>query len=585
MNKYKGHQPQVKSSAKSKPTTKSDKLMDGIGVWASFYKANPQRFVSEYLGINLKIFQQILLFMMSHAIYVMYLAARGQGKTFLTAIYCVVRAILYPETKIIISSGQKSQSREVIEKIDDLQKSSPNLQREISVLSTSANDSKVEFRNGSWIKVVASNDGARSKRANLLIVDEFRMVDVKILNTVLRKFLTAPRQPKYLNKPEYKHLQERNKEIYLTSCWYKNHWSWQKVGAFFKNMKLGKSYFVCGLPYQLSIKEGLLMKEQVLDEMSESDFDKISFDIEMGCMFFGESAKSYFKLDDLQKNRKLFNAFYPLSNADYIANKTRTKQITNNIPKKKGEIRLIGVDVALMGGNANDNSIFTCMRLIPSGEYYLKQVVYIESVNGEHSEIQSIKLKRLFADFSADYVIIDTNGNGMSIYDTCAKILYDKERDVEYEAWKAYNNEEMANRALSDNAMPVVYSIKVSLAKTNHEIATWLRDDLQRGKIRLLTSELDAKDLFNEKRQFAKLQEEEKVKMLYPYVQTSILVNEMVSLEWKLVNGYVKVVEVGKNRKDRFSSLAYCNFLARTLEGDNLKEQNDEDATNYLFID
>ena len=57
----------------------------------------------------------------------------------------------------------KGQSREVIEKIDDLRKKHPNLAREIFDLKTSTNDAKVEFHNGSWIKIVASNDGARSK--------------------------------------------------------------------------------------------------------------------------------------------------------------------------------------------------------------------------------------------------------------------------------------------------------------------------------------------------------------------------------------------------------------------------------------
>lgn len=226
------------------------------------------------------------------------------------------------------------------------------------------------------------------------------------------KFLTAPRQPKYLNKPEYAHLQERNKEIYLSSAWYKSHWSWDKLKAFYKSMIEGKQYFVCGLPYHLSIKEGLLMKEQVMDEMSESDFDKTSFDIEMGCMFFGESANAYFKLDDLQKNRKIaIKPFYPMELADY----TSKKKKVNEYPKKSGEIRLIGVDVALLGGAKNDNSVFTCMRLIPNGDHYIKQVVYIESVNGMHSEIQSIKLKRLFLDFQADYVIIDCQGNGIKL--------------------------------------------------------------------------------------------------------------------------------------------------------------------------
>lgn len=266
-----------KNFNKSKSSTsKTERLMNGIGTWASFYRANPQRFTKEYLGIRLKPFQAILIYMMSISTHFMYLASRGQGKTFLTAIYCCVRCILYPETKIIVASGTKGQAREVVEKIDDLRKKSANLRREISDLSPSSNDPKVEFHNGSWIKIVASNDNARSKRANLLIADEFRMIDLNVINKVLRKFLTAPRQPEYLNKPEYAHLKERNKEFYLSSAWYMHHWSWGKLKAFYKNMiDPTKKYFICGLPYQLAIKEGLLDEEQVLDEMSEEDFDEV----------------------------------------------------------------------------------------------------------------------------------------------------------------------------------------------------------------------------------------------------------------------------------------------------------------------
>jgi phage terminase large subunit len=38
----------------------------------------------------------------------LYIASRGSGKTWLTALYCVVRCILYPGTKICVASGVKS---------------------------------------------------------------------------------------------------------------------------------------------------------------------------------------------------------------------------------------------------------------------------------------------------------------------------------------------------------------------------------------------------------------------------------------------------------------------------------------------
>ena len=264
--------------------SKSDKIMNGIDLWTSFYRANPHRFVQDYLNQNLKIFQMILIYMMNHFNYFMYIASRGQGKSFLTAIYCVTRAILYPGSKIVLASGTLQQSVNIIsEKIQELYNNSTNLQREICEFKTNKTDPIVRFHNGSFIRVAVSRDTARSLRGNILVVDEFRLVDLDIINKVLRKFLTSPRHPKYLDKPEYAHLQERNKEIYLSSAYYKSHWMYAKFQSYFKSMLQGKKYFTCGLPYQVSIAEGLLMKEQVVEEMQENDYDPIALIVSALC--------------------------------------------------------------------------------------------------------------------------------------------------------------------------------------------------------------------------------------------------------------------------------------------------------------
>ena len=57
---------------------KAKRIMQGINVWTSFYRANPHRFCADYLNIHLKPFQQILIIMMNICYYVMYIAARGQ---------------------------------------------------------------------------------------------------------------------------------------------------------------------------------------------------------------------------------------------------------------------------------------------------------------------------------------------------------------------------------------------------------------------------------------------------------------------------------------------------------------------------
>lgn len=547
--------------------SKSERLMNGIGIWASFYRANPHRFAKEYLGITLKLFQVILIFMMNHSFYFMYLASRGQGKTFLTSIYCCIRCILWPETKIVVASGNMKQAREVIEKIDDMRKNSPNLTREISDLSTSANDAKVEFHNGSWIKVVASNDGARSKRANTLVADEFRMIDLDIINKVLRKFLTAPRQPKYLNKPEYAHLQERNKEIYLSSSWYQFHWSWTKLKSFYKAMVGGKNYFVCGLPYQLAIREGLLMKDQVLDEMSEDDFDPIAFSMEMECLFFGESEKAFFKFEELDKNRRLNKPVYPKEYYGLVKDKTFQYE-----SKKEGELRLLSCDIAGMAGKENDASVFSVIRMMPTAKGYDRHVTYMESVVGGHTTSQAIRIRQLYSDFDCDYLVIDTQSVGLGVYDQLVQPLFDKERNVEYEPWTCINDENMASRCLHPNAERIIYSIKAN-ATFNSECAVLMRDGLKKGKIRLLVSEVEGKEYLKKLKGYESLEREIQAKFESSFIQTTALINEMINLEGERNEntGLIKLKEPKSKRKDRYSSVTYGNYIANELERDLMK--------------
>ena len=264
--------------------TQSKKLINGVRKWTSYYRCYPYEFAKDYLGISLKPFQKILLYCMVHYNYTAFYASRGLSKTWLTALYCVIRCILFPGTKIVVAGGRKSEAMKIVtEKIPELisMSKSKMLEREIkgSIRTNMNTDApNVDFQNGSWIKIVAANEGARSGRANVLILDEFALILPHIYKNVLRRFLAASRQPGYLEKPQYKNKQEyleRNQEIFLTSCSYKINWSYERYQVFLKSMLKGKKYFTCGLPYQFAIKENLTNKQQLLDEASEDDIDPI----------------------------------------------------------------------------------------------------------------------------------------------------------------------------------------------------------------------------------------------------------------------------------------------------------------------
>lgn len=571
------------AKAKTDSELRQDKFMDGLETWVAYWRENPHRFVIEYLKIApFSTFQMILLYVMFKVDYFMWWASRGLGKSHLVALYCVVRCLLYPGTKVCIASGTKGQSINILsEKIKGFYDSSEMLRIEIEELKTTINDPIVRFRNGSWIKVVAASDNARSARANVLIIDEFRMVDDEVIKTVLRKFLTSRRTPAYLKYEKYRGKQEPNTEIYISSAWMKSHWSWDKFHAFVKNMTTGKKYFTCGFPYQMGVKYGIIDKQRIVDEMSEEDFDPFAFSLEMECLPFGESEKAYFKFDPLNKSRELIHPIIPITDDEFVKYKdNKIKQAPyydiSKTPfgkvKKKGEYRILAMDVALMGGKNNDATAFTLIRAVPNKDEYIKFIDYLEVMDGEMAPVQALRAKKLFYDLECDHFIMDAAGVGQGVFDDLTRITIDPVRGVEYPAWKSsVYDEKMENRFIDKDAVPVIFPIKVSGATAtalNHEMATYAKNQFDKRKIKLLKNETEGRDYLTDNYNYEKLNDDLRVIYLLPYFNTTRLINEMINLDMEVRGGYIKLQEQRGGRKDRASSLMYGLHFIKLLEAE-----------------
>lgn len=560
--------------------------------WVGYWRRNPQIFVRDYLGINLKLYQKILFYMMNKSDFFMYIAARGQGKSFLVALYCIVRCILYPGTKIVIASGTKGQAANIItQKIVDFYDQSPAVRYEIGNkkdnIKTSVNEARVDFKGGSHIYAATSGESSRGLRCNILICDEHRLIKKDTLDKILKPMLNVYRQPPYLSLPEYQNYpKEENKQIYMSSAWYKSHWIYQEFKDYLTKMALLNSkYFAVALPYQLSIASGLLSQSAIDAERTSDTFDQTTFDMEYEAVFVGENDKAYFRLDPLNKTRTVSKTFRPPTNHEFVENEHRSKPRTlSNFKRvdKVNEIRIVALDIALMGGNKlvkNDTSAFTLMRLIREGDEYKRQVVYLESIQESiSSENLAIRLKQLYYDFEADYVVMDANGNGLGVFDACTTVLTDKERDVEYPAWACINDDETNDRTKT-KGIKCVYTVKANAA-FNHEIAVSLKNVIETGKLQLPMNDIQKREELQEDKEYRKLPAEEQIRVLYPYVQATALVNELVNLEYTVRTGYIKIYEVGTTTKDRYSSIAYCNYYANELEKD-LKE---EAADNFSYF-
>ena len=58
-------------------TSRYERVLNGAAIWASYYRANPDKFVKDYLHINLRLFQKILIVMMNISTVFVYIASRG----------------------------------------------------------------------------------------------------------------------------------------------------------------------------------------------------------------------------------------------------------------------------------------------------------------------------------------------------------------------------------------------------------------------------------------------------------------------------------------------------------------------------
>lgn len=572
---------------KENETENLDALLEGIEIWTGFYRENPHRFAKDYLNVELMLFQKMDIYMMMHNNHSIIWASRGIGKTWETALFCIIRAILYPGTKICICSATRSQANEVLLKIVEdfcvnYGYGSDNLNREIETKVIAANKAEIKFYNNSWIKVVTASDSARGNRANIVIIDEFRMVDKNIIDTVITKFKADPRRPPYLKKPEYKDnekYQEDNIEVYLSSCWFKSHWSYQKSITYLKNFMGARSgYYIVGHPYQLAIKEGLLKRTAVEDDMLEPGFDQAKFDMEMGCLPYSDTDGTFFTFEDISNCRKLKYAVYP------DRRMLKNSKIPDLIPDEK---RILSVDVALLASKnnkKNDASSIIINSAIPSNSNkYTANIIYLENVEGLRTEELALKVRKLFSIYKCTDLAVDVVGQGLGVFDAISRDMLDPETGELYPALSCCNDNDFADRCKDYNAPKVIWAIKGNSA-FNNEICTTLRNGFQSNRINLLIPEENADAPISERvKNYSKLPKHEKLIYQMPYIQTTLLVYELINLEYEIKGVNIKIKEKSGMRKDRYSSLAYNYWVQCQLERD-LTQRNSNDFSMKKYI-
>ena len=559
--------------------------------WNTFFRENLDMYAEIYFGFALYPYQHLELYELNKNTLIDITGSRATAKTYIIAIFAVCKASLYPNSKIVICSATKGQSKLVVsEKIkNELMSQSPMLCREIKSIKDNQNDVIVYFRNGSTIKVLPSSENARGNRSTVTIYEENRMIDKFIIDSVISPFAIIRPVP-YLKYEEYADLVEEPTEVYISSAWYASHWMNTLIQDTYKAMLKGEKQCVIGLDYSVSLKHKIKTKNQILKDKRK--FDPITFRIEYNNEMIKENTSAFFTYKMFTDNQRNKKPLYPRFDVDVLSKRKNPYSVS----KQQGEIRILSCDMAFAEGKHNDNSIFTCMRLIPESTTYTVQseggtskeisqgyrkiVSYIESIQGGDITKQAIRIKQLYEDLSCDYVVLDTRNGGLACYDLLAKVMYDESRDKEYQPWVCINDDSIANRIKTIGALPVLFAINAS-QKLNSEIANEMRIALTNNMIDFLIpfNEAVESTLTKIPEYMSAIDVDTQLFYEQPYLETQELINECVELtyERKEQTGLIVISEQGANRKDRYTSVSYGVHFASLLEQDLLSDNSDYD--------
>jgi len=571
------------------------KTCDNVLEWVTFFRRNLHRFVIDYLGIKLHLFQIIWIYLMGISQFIVTIASRAASKSFIIALYGCCRCILYPGSIIILCSSTKGQSKLLVsDKIEkELMRYSPVLRKEISGITANQNEVVVTFRNHSTIKVVTANDNARGNRSTTVVREECRQIKKYIDDSILSPFQIVRQTP--YNTTEYyskmDDLQEEPIDIYISSSWFDNGsedaWMWDIVDQAFDGMMKGDSSCLL-LAFDESVALKHRIKTQKYFQTEKKKQDPITWELEFLNTRLKENRSAFFTYSMLSENQRAKRPFYPRTLIDFKMGKKNPYDIS----KQQGEIRIVACDMAFIENKNNDNSIFSCIRLLPECTTYTREgsenitvdngyrriVCYLESIQGGDIVKQAIRIRELFEDFGADYLILDMRNAGVAVYDLLAKVMYDEERGVEYIPLSCMNDESIANRIKIEGALPVIYVVNAT-QKLNSDIALDFRRVLESKKVDLLVSlEKASEEILPDFKEYMTAVDLD-VQLFYeaPFLETQALISETTSLlyEKKVQTGAIVISEQGTNRKDRYTSVSYGSYFASMLEKDLVSNSDD----------
>jgi hypothetical protein len=501
--------------------------------------------------------------------YVYMVFPRAYSKSFLSVMVLMCRCILYPRSKLFVTSGGKEQAAGIVkEKVTEICTLVPAFDRELDRRPGKTREGKdyvcYVFKNGSYFDNIAASEKSRGKRRHGGLVEECVGVDGDILSQVIIPTMNVSRlcmdgttQPdETLNKSQ----------IYVTTAGFKNTFAYDKLIQLLVWMITEPhKAMVMGGTWRIPVLMKLLDKNFLQDLKKDGTFNEASFDREYESKWTGTVADAFFNGEIFDRNRNL-----------------QKPEVEHSGRSSAQAFYVLSVDV----GRKGCDSVVCVFKVTPQsmGAAY-KSLVNIYTFSDEHFEDQAIRIKKLFYKYKARRVVIDANGLGIGLVDYMIKSQIDPNTGDTYPDFGVYNDDELYYKKYKTNVteQDAMYLVKAT-APINTEAHANAQSQLSSGKVKLLIDERVAKTKLMGTKVGQNMKPEERAEYLKPFTLTSILKEEMMNLreENEGVNIILKQANKGI-RKDKFSAFEYGLYYIKQVE-ENKKRKKKFNAKDWCFM-
>jgi hypothetical protein len=308
-------------------------LTDEQRQMVEFFIANPDVAAARLLIRNdkpcrLAVHQRLIIRGLWNHQFNLLILTRGGGKTFLLALYCVLKAMLYPREKCVIASSSYRQAQFTFDEIVKFHDESPLLRQATEKDPTKGpNSCEMHLEGGSKIIAYPLGDGQkiRGARANTLVLDEVAQVPSDIINTVILPMMNTKQDP-------FDTTGRKNHLVMASSAYFQFNHLYERFMLYQERIDPKSPKYDTNYGLHIYTVEDMppgWMDEAVLKE-ARSTLTELQYQMEYLCLFPPDS-----------------DGFFPAG----LVNGARRASVLIEIEGERGAQYVFGIDPARSGDN------------------------------------------------------------------------------------------------------------------------------------------------------------------------------------------------------------------------------------------